>query len=180
MIPLDSPEWTQLKHCYGPALDIPALLRAAEVAPRQQGFRDEPWCTLWSSLCHQDDVFPASYAALPHLIALATRRAPQDRDEPLLLAAAIEVSRASGRGPALPPALQAAYNAALITGAHAASTSLDPSLPEQRLQVLLAAVAVFSGFPALGDAILELSPQQECPSCGETICPPGYDRFKGA
>src|SRR4051812_40379348 len=66
MLALDSPRWGELTHAYGEASDIPALLRRLKTAPPPTDYRSEPWFTLWSALCHQNDVYIASYAAIPH------------------------------------------------------------------------------------------------------------------
>jgi hypothetical protein len=67
MLELDDPRWGELRHAYGFASDTPGLLRRLESGSTSAG-RDEPWFTLWSSLAHQVDVYPASFAAVPHVI----------------------------------------------------------------------------------------------------------------
>src|ERR1700760_1298072 len=42
MIGLDSPEWADLKHAYGDAFDMPAILRQLETRPSYDG-NSEPW-----------------------------------------------------------------------------------------------------------------------------------------
>ncbi len=66
MIPLDSSKWEQLRHAYGSASDIPDLLRDVIRTPYENG---GAWFDLWSALCHQGDIYPASVAAVPHIIA---------------------------------------------------------------------------------------------------------------
>lgn len=68
MLSLDSAEWSKLSHAYGAASDIPELLRQLESLPSSEG-RDQPWFSLWSSLAHQGDVYSASFAAVPHVVA---------------------------------------------------------------------------------------------------------------
>jgi hypothetical protein len=91
-----------LSHASGPAKDIPSLLtRAAhDVRPGYQ--QDSTWFDLWSALCHQDDIYTASYAAVPHLIALAAGHLQRRNYDPLLLSASIELARLEGRGPEIP------------------------------------------------------------------------------
>jgi hypothetical protein len=67
MLALDSPRWSELEHAYGPAVDIPDLLRALDDLPRSDG-ESEPWFSLWSALAHQGDVYSASFAAVPHVV----------------------------------------------------------------------------------------------------------------
>src|SRR5262245_2777864 len=79
MIPLDSPEWRRLQHAYGPASDIPDLLRQLAANPCAKKSGDEPWHSLWSALCHQGDVYTASYAAVPHIVDIALNAKGADR-----------------------------------------------------------------------------------------------------
>jgi hypothetical protein len=78
------PDWKKLKHAYGSAEDIPELL--AQVTP---GPESEVWTELVSRLCHQGSVYSASFAALPYLTEIAARWRPEERLEPLFLAASI-------------------------------------------------------------------------------------------
>ena len=78
MLELSSPRWSELRDAYGSAATIPALLRQLSVLPGDTG-NTEPWFNLWSALAHQGDVYPASFAAVPHVIAAiasAPERAP--------------------------------------------------------------------------------------------------------
>jgi hypothetical protein len=122
-------DWSSLRHAYGPADDIPALLERARHAPATGDYRDEPWFSLWSALCHQGDVYTASYAAVPELVAIAEARAAEPRVawECLLLAGSIELERALPNGAAPPPVpaeLESAYAAALGRGAELAARQL--------------------------------------------------------
>ena len=74
MLSLDSERWRDLRHAYGAAEDIPELLKQLESHP-DDGDDAEPWFSLWSALAHQGDVFQASFAAIPHVVA-ALSRAP--------------------------------------------------------------------------------------------------------
>jgi hypothetical protein len=120
-------DWSKLRHCYGPATDVPDLLAQAAVAPPPRANTDdEPWFTLWSSLCHQHDVYTGSYAAVPELVAIAIARRLEIPAvaELLLLAGCIELERHRPDSPPLPPFLQGAYAEALQAGAALATESL--------------------------------------------------------
>jgi hypothetical protein len=158
MLPLDSPKWSQLRHAYGDASNIPEMLRQLESFPPHEGYEAPPYFMLWSSLCHQDDVYTASYAAVPHIIrilALAPTRAHWDF---FLLPTSIEISRWRGRGPEIPAELSDAYLSALqrvpALAAAAAATQWD----ELHCRAVAAAIVVAKGQPALGQVILELDP----------------------
>jgi hypothetical protein len=68
VLSLDSDRWAELQHAYGSAADIPALLVELRRLPGSGG-EAEPWFTIWSALAHQGDVYSASFAAVPHVIA---------------------------------------------------------------------------------------------------------------
>src|SRR5512138_155566 len=101
-------DWNTLRHAYGPAGDIPALLARARTAPPPVDYRSEPWFMLWSSLYHQDDIYSASVAAVPELVTIAAERR-ELAPESLFLAASIELRRNQAGAPELPPSLKIAY-----------------------------------------------------------------------
>jgi hypothetical protein len=78
VLSLQSARWSELQHAYGRAADIPSLLEHLRELPKSEG-EAEPWFTLWSALAHQGDVYSASFAAVPHVVAaLATDPARAD------------------------------------------------------------------------------------------------------
>lgn len=161
MISLDSNIWATLSHAYGPAEDIPDLLRALENYPQKSEYEDEPYYTLWSSLCHQGDVYSASYAAVPHVLALAEKEPLRATYDYLLLPVMIEIARAKGRGPKVPPELESDYLGALrrmpaIVGAIGARR-----LDETWIVTCGAAIAACNGHALLAEAILELQDSAE-------------------
>src|SRR6516164_7904555 len=81
-------EWTSLRHAYGAAGDVPALLDSLTPDPA-----DEVWGELWSRICHQGSVYSASFAALPALADAAARWQPKQRAQPLGLAGCILASQ---------------------------------------------------------------------------------------
>jgi len=70
MLPLNDARWTALSDAYGASTGIPKLLAHAATLPEDFGEGAEPYFSLWSALCHQGDVYSASYAALPHLVRI--------------------------------------------------------------------------------------------------------------
>lgn len=81
-------DWSTLKHAYGIASDLPALL--ASLSPDPQC---DVWDELWSRLCHQGSVYSASFAALPVLADVAETWRPSDRPQLISLAACILATR---------------------------------------------------------------------------------------
>jgi hypothetical protein len=99
MIELDSSDWHVLRHAHGPAIDVPLLLCQLSANPRPQNdHRGEPWISLWSSLCHQGDVYSASYAVVPHVVQIGWTAAGEIDSGLFLLPTCIAVERAIGRG----------------------------------------------------------------------------------
>jgi hypothetical protein len=106
-------DWSSLQHAYGSARNIPRLLDAARTSPVKRSYDDEPWFTLWSSLYHQDDIYSASFAAVPELVAIARERSDGGDLDCLTLAASIELRRNQPRAPRVPPALLDSYRQAV-------------------------------------------------------------------
>lgn len=157
MLALDDPRWGDLRHCYGPADDIPAMLRQVAAAPGPTSVSQaEPWFTLWSSLCHQDDVYPASYAAVPHFVRIAIEAPRPFEFSLLLLPVAIEVSQATGRGPRVPGFLAAAYDEALTALPDAVAAHRHERWDKPMLLSASAALAVAKGHLRVGEMLVNL------------------------
>ena len=158
MLSLDSTYWSQLAHAYGSAADIPPLLRQLHDLPGD-GSNAEPWYSLWSALAHQGEVFQASFAATPYIVA-ALESAPAVAPPVYLhFPAWIEVCRLKA-GLAVEHSLAAPYFEALArlpTLALAAISRADCGV--DLLQCSLAAIAVSKGQAQLSEAVLELTPQ---------------------
>ena len=158
MLALDSQRWGELRHAYGPAGDIPALLRQLESLPSSENDAG-PWPTLWSALAHQGDVYSASFAAVPHVIhALASAPAAVADYSYFQFPAWIEICRAKNQIE-IPGDLRRAYFDSLAQMpdlvAMAANRSWDPAF----LACTLSAIAVAKGQPAIAEAALELTPE---------------------
>ena len=157
MLSLESHRWSELRHAYGAAGDTPALLRQLASLPASGGDA-EPWFSIWSSLAHQGDVYSASFAAVPHVVA-ALATAPGKADFSYFqFPAWVEVCRRQKCVP-IPLDLEPAYAAALARlprlVADAAAESWSPEL----LSCALAAIAAAKGYPSVAEAVLELTPE---------------------
>jgi hypothetical protein len=158
MLPLESPGWSELADAYGASSDIPGLLADLLALPPDRGGEAEPYFSLWSALCHQGDVYTASYAAVPHIvraIAGGPERAPWSLFQ---MVACIEIARAKGRGPEIPPGLQADYFAALAQVPELVARAAAASWDHWHCGAALSALAAAKGFTSLAEAILELDP----------------------
>jgi hypothetical protein len=150
------PRWDSLHHAYGPASDIPSKLARAATEFRPGHQPDSVWFELWSALCHQGDVYTASYAAVPSLIRIAESPDFRARYDPLLLAASVELARLEGCGPDLPDELVVSYRRALSRGLELATAALENSgLDEESIRAYRACVAAFHGRPFIARNILD-------------------------
>lgn len=157
MLSLDSPRWSELRHAYGPASDIPALLRQLDTVPESRG-EEEPWFTLWSALAHQGDVYSASFAADPHVVA-ALAAAPARADAAYFqFPAWVEICR-QRKGIVVPEDLQPAYSEALrrLPSLVAAASSREWEV--EFLVCALSSIAAAKGYPFVAEAVLELTPE---------------------
>jgi hypothetical protein len=144
LLPLDDPYWSDLRHAYGSASDIPPLLAQLRHFPGESSSRDEPWLSLWSALYHQEDIFEASFAAVPHIVdSLAVDPARASLSY-FLLPASIEIARASGE---LQPSGQLVqpYHEALGRIPALVAASSRPGWDSTLCTAALAAVAAATG-----------------------------------
>ena len=160
MLPLESPDWHQLKHAYGLASDIPDLLRKLQQFPPHPSADSEPYFSLWSALCHQGDVYTASYAAVPHIVGILESAPSRAHWDFYLLPASIEIARCKGRGPEIPKELSEAYFDAFRRLLSLVASGTQGNDDETQCRVLIATLAVAKGQPLLGEAILELEPDR--------------------
>lgn len=157
MLSLDSHRWTELKHAYGTAGDIPALLRQLGELPSSENDA-EPWFTLWSALAHQGDVYSASFAAVPHVVhALASEPSRADQSY-FQFPAWVEICRAKNQVD-IPEDLRAAYFGSLAQLPALVAAASNRCWEPDFLASTLAAVAAAKGQPAVAEAVLELTPE---------------------
>ncbi|HVI89604.1 MAG TPA: hypothetical protein VM659_14955 [Dongiaceae bacterium] len=157
MLTLTADAWKLLRHAYGAASDIPELLRQLQQHPGPRQSRgDGPWHALWSALCHQGDVYTASYAALPHIIRIGTEAVGPIDFSFFLLPASIEIARQRGRGPALPESLADAYHGELLRLALCAHRHVADIWDHHMTRSVSAALAAAKGDIDLAELLLEL------------------------
>ena len=157
MIELSDPRWQTLSHAYGSAADIPDLLRQLDGATGSQiGHESEPWFTLWSSLCHQGDVYDASYAALPHIVEIACNAKEAIDFSFFQLAAAIESARNSGNGPPIPIDLADAYADSVSRLTECVALHCHENWDEATLLSAASALAAAKGHHRVAEALMNL------------------------
>jgi HEAT repeat protein len=91
---LDQIDWSRLSHAYGPATDIPSLIRA--LATDADESLEEVHTELVSSIAHQGSVYDATPVAVPFLLELLEAPATREKDQILdLLQCIAEGARGS-------------------------------------------------------------------------------------
>jgi hypothetical protein len=161
MLALDSPRWNTLWHARGEGGDIPGLLRQLE-AQRSTSFSQteiELWDMLWDRLEHQMTVYDASYAAVPHLVRIASLSSHAPGYDFFLLPAIVEVHRRLGYGEPLPDDLAESYRHAIQQLPQLASQFVDVPWDEALTRSIATALAVAKGHVLLADIIRDLRPE---------------------
>jgi tetratricopeptide (TPR) repeat protein len=80
---LDAIDWTSSKTAYGPATDVPHMLRALDAASAD--VRAEAFHDAYGNIFHQGTRYPATALAVPFVIELAAQPTPKDLPELLSL-----------------------------------------------------------------------------------------------
>ena len=157
MLSLDSADWAKMSHAYGSAGDIPRLLRLLQELPDDKGER-EPWFMLWSSLAHQGDVYPASFAAVPHIVSALQSSSLNAPTVYFHFPAWVEICRRKAEIE-VPGHLAGAYKEALNVLRTLAADILSQEHPDEgTMRCAMAAIAASYGSWVLGEIQLELSP----------------------
>ncbi len=157
MLSLDSPRWGELQHAYGSASDVPPLLHKLQALPDAIG-ESEPWFSLWSSLAHQGDVYSASFAAVPHVVAAIASNPEKASSTYFQFPAWVEICRQRQGTPVSGDLEQAYFDALGQLPALAAAAASRP-WDNDMVACVLAAIAVAKGDVSVAEAALELSPE---------------------
>ncbi|MGW9032770.1 hypothetical protein ACWGQ5_54400 [Streptomyces sp. NPDC055722] len=155
-------DWSQLRHAYGPADDIPGFF--ARLAGGQED--EEVWHDLWSALCHQGTVYEASYAALPVLADIATGRAPGERKQAVLMAGLIVAEADMAER-----ALYASQITELTPAARACLIEVPADEPETFVYLAQSLLAL-ENVPIWSQQLELLNEEfeAECSECGALTC----------
>lgn len=158
LLPLESPRWLELDQAYGAAEDLPALLGAI-ASPTPAEDRAALWFAVWRMLSRPDAVFTSTYAAVPHLIALADELPLGERAEALHLASHTECIRQLPDAPRIPDDLVPAYAEAIERMPSIVAASVGMSWEREIAQVFAAALLVGHRQPALASLLLDAVPE---------------------
>ncbi len=149
MLNFSDERWNGLEGGYRTPYDPrPALNRLVSVVES-----DDAWSELWEGLFHQGDVGVASYATVPHLVALHEKRGIADWNT-FALAGAIEQAKHYGRNPAVPDWLSSAYEDAWVALPKLALKDLSRSQDRTLIRSALGVIATASGLGLTGEILL--------------------------
>lgn len=171
-LPLDDARWSALRHAYGPAGDVPALIEAlARGDDRRQpaDLRDGVWHRVWSALCHQGDVYSATFAALPHIVAIGATRPRGEQLAFWSFAAAVALAEPAA---SVPQDLAEAYRAAIARARADVVHCVVPGVEDYEGRWSLVAVAGLRERREVADALEGLAMDEiapECPGCGTQL-----------
>ncbi|KPI02596.1 hypothetical protein OK074_5259 [Actinobacteria bacterium OK074] len=175
MISLDDPRWPALDHRgwsegrgAPDAPFVPDELRQLVVRPTDCGRFGE----LWPYLCSEGTAWPAAYAAVPHLVAIARGLPAAGRDDYLYVVGLVVIcSGELGQTPDdLPDDIADAYRRALPEALTLLAETLATAEHDQVMtRYLLAAMAALKGHPEYAEILNELDVYAECQSCGEPM-----------
>jgi hypothetical protein len=111
-------------------------------------------------------------------IHLGLKRPVSERFDFILISAKIEAMRHKKASPRVPRDLKSSYEDAIRGGYVLVKSPLDHSWSEAEYRVMLGALLVFRGNPALGNMLLDFDGDSQCPNC-ETVFPTlGYGILK--
>jgi hypothetical protein len=152
MITLDDPKWRTLKGGYRIPYDASIALKAMEAG-------SDTWEELWDELHHQGDVDSASYAAIPHIVRIATDAPVRDWNF-YGLVSTIEIERHRKNNPEVPEWLLEDYESAWHKLLPLALSDLMLELDDITTQAILSVIAISKGNLKLGALLADLDPSE--------------------
>jgi hypothetical protein len=159
MLTLEDPRWTGLRGGYRVPYDPRPALAALEASNPPAA----AWKELWNELHHQGDVDEASYAAVPHLVQIHTRRGVADWNTYALVATIDDARRLTQRAnPSLPPWLAESYAAALRELAAIGLWDFRYATDATLVSSILSILAIEKGQPFLGRIAIDFSDEERC------------------
>ena len=155
MLDLDDPRWRELGHAYGDGGDIPALLHRLAVEEDDfEGFK--VWQQVWGCLCHQATLNTATYAAIPHIVAITKSRPPTRRLMHLAFIGTVAAHAPLPGSRRAQDDLRPAYEEAPRAAETLILESLAEKWDEMSVVVLLASIAAVKGNIAIDLVVSKL------------------------
>jgi hypothetical protein len=155
--PLNGVRWSELSHAYGFAGDLEHHLISLYDFPPESRIQAEPWHTLWSSLCHQGDVYSASFAAVPVILDALGTRPRSATISYFQLPVCIELARAAHRFE-IPDDLEKPYFAAIARLPALVAEASVATWDADMTAVATAAIAVAKGQWNIAELLINIEP----------------------
>jgi hypothetical protein len=154
---LNGVNWSELSHAYGFAGNLEPLLHSLYDFPPESRSQAEPWHTLWSSLCHQGDVYSASFAAVPVILDALGTRPKSATLSYFQLPVCIELARVAHHSE-VPADLEKSYFAAIALLPALAAEASAATWDADMTAVALAAIAVAKGQWNIAELLINIEP----------------------
>ena len=167
MLSLTDPKWGELKSNYGDGARVAELLSLAKSDVPSHTWYDE----LFQELLHQYTVSEAAYAAVPHLVDIASER--EDLREPLLVlvGGCYTFSQTPEAAP-IPAEFESEWHDAARQAIPIMGAVLGKDQPSQStLRYLFSSLAALNDHYDLAIVLEALDVEIECPNCGTFIEP---------
>jgi hypothetical protein len=184
MLALDNERWSLLHTAYGNGTAVAQwLARLSGELDQARKYWEE--FDHYGYLCHQETVYTASYAAVPHLVELVRKLPPTERHH---LGIGIlyfvgDVAGCSSRdgvwlsgytpqrfqAAPIPDDLLVDYRAALDQADELIAESIKQADQEELLAAMFAAKAAVRGY--LWEYLSLINNERECPKCGAFVPP---------
>lgn len=160
MLPLDSPRWNALPHAYGVDPPAPSVLRALTPAASEESLS-----VLWDCFLHQTTVYPATFAATPHLVALLPDLAFAPRVHLLTFLGTVAAYTEAPDLAGLDADIRDWHQAALERAQPLAYEAYGPAVSQDAAPYLFAAIAGLFGHRAAGRFLEGFADEEFAPSC---------------
>jgi len=145
MLDYDDPKWKEVKGGYKTLYDPTPILRKLE----QDKEIKEAWEELWSELHHQGDLGEASYAAVPHLVRIASIQPTFDWNF-YSLVSVIEIERHRKTNPGIPSWLRTSYQEAWSAIPYIVTSRITNEKNDLTIRSMLGALAISKGLMQYG------------------------------
>ena len=161
-------DYNKLHDAYGNAGKIPDLLNQAALYPICN-WDEEPYFSLWSSLCHQGDIYSASIVAVPRLIEIASHAPAERIQDAYHLATSIIIAHALDEDKKLAAYAQGEFTSAVKKLQEIGIRLLGSTSDTSWKRVALAGISASAGEFRLANFILNSEDDLICPSCEEAL-----------
>lgn len=152
MLKLDNPRWNELDNAYDTFYSTQDFL--SQLWTDDPGISTREWYDFLGSLCGTEQVFPASFAAIPHVIEVAKLRKPQERPMFMLAVCFVEGNRLRNKTP-IPQDLEEAYWQAIEATLPLLLECLTLDWESENLRILMATLATIRGKLKIAAVLLD-------------------------